>query len=290
MRVGTVLWDGRDRPAVERDGSVWIVDAVESTLELIARWPLPLELHPDAALDAAHVRLRPPVMPRKLICVGTNYRDHVDEMAETAGVHLREEPFPFGFLKPPTTALTGSGTPVQRPAHGQRLDWEAELAVVIGDPSAASVDDPLAAVFGYSMLNDLSLRDFLPFPHALGLDALVSKGFEGSAPFGPWITLASDVPDPQDLPVRLSVNGELMQDSSTAQMIFDLRAIVGHYLRVLRLEPGDVIATGTPAGVGAGRRPPRFLAAGDVIEIVIGDLGTLVTPIEDARGDERRQT
>jgi len=280
MRLGTVHHDGRDLPAVEQDGVVRPVEGTGDTRAVIAAWPQAPVL--GAPLDG--YELRPPVRPGKLICVGTNYRDHVAEMQASAGVVLRDEPFPFGFLKP-ATALAGSGEPVRHPSHGEKLDWEAELAVVIGDAAAATAEDPLAAVFGYTVCNDLSLRDWLPFPHALGLDAIVSKGWDGAAPLGPWITPAADVGDPQDLSVRLSVNGELMQDSSTGQMIFDLRAIVGHYLRVLTLQPGDVIATGTPAGVGAGRKPPRFLAPGDLVEASVGDLGTLVTPIVAAQGD-----
>ncbi|WP_410675853.1 fumarylacetoacetate hydrolase family protein [Amycolatopsis sp. cmx-4-68] len=231
-----------------------------------------------AARGPETVRWLPPLVPAKLLCVGSNYHDHVAEMAGPAGLEQREAPFPFSFLKPPT-ALVGSGATVARPSYGHKLDWEAELAVVIGDPAEAGGDDPLRAVFGYTIVNDLSLRDFLPFPHTLGLDAVVSKGFDGAAPLGPFITPRADVTDPQDLPVRLSVNGEVQQDGTTANMIFGVADLVRHYARVMTLQPGDVIATGTPAGVGAGRRPPRFLKDGDRIEISIGDLGTLSTTI-----------
>jgi 2-keto-4-pentenoate hydratase/2-oxohepta-3-ene-1,7-dioic acid hydratase in catechol pathway len=277
VRIGTVRHEGRDRPAVlDGDGAVRLAEGVPDALAMIEAWPVGPRLGPT--LDPAELVMRPPVRPRKLICVGTNYRDHVAEMQESTGVVLREEPFPFGFLKP-ATALAGSGEPVRRPGHGTKLDFEAELAIVIGDAAAATTAEPLRAVFGYTILNDLSLRDFLPFPHALGLDAVVGKGWDGAAPLGPWITPVAEAGDPQDLPVRLTLNGELMQDSSTAQMIFGVAEIVAHYLRVLTLEPGDVIATGTPAGVGAARRPPRFLAAGDVVEATVGELGRLVTPI-----------
>jgi 2,4-diketo-3-deoxy-L-fuconate hydrolase len=217
-----------------------------------------------------------PVEGVKVICVGANYHDHVAEMEGPAGISTAPAPFPFSFLKP-DTALTGSGTVVRHPAYGSKLDWEAELAVVVGDPAADG--DPLEAVFGYTILNDLSLRDFIPFPHALGLDAVVSKGFDGAAPIGPWVTPAEYVPDPQDLSVRLAVNGETMQDGSTRNMIFGVRELVAHFARVMTLRPGDVIATGTPAGVGAGRRPPRFLTPGDEIAITIGQLGCLRTSI-----------
>ena len=234
---------------------------------------------PGVAVSHEDVAWLPPLVPHKLLCVGSNYHDHVAEMTGPANLEDRPAPFPFSFLKPETT-LVGSGRAVTRPSYGRKLDWEAELAVIIGEPTHALSEDPLRAVFGYTILNDLSLRDFLPFPHTLGLDAVVSKGFDGAAPMGPWITVASDVPDPQNLPIRLRINGELRQDGTTANMIFGVADLVRHYARVMTLQPGDVIATGTPAGVGAGRKPPRFLTPGDVIEIQIGNLGTLRTTID----------
>jgi len=154
---------------------------------------------------------------------------------------------------------------------------------VIGKPELAA-EDPLGAVFGYAVLNELSLRDFVaPFPHPLGLDAVISKGWDGSAPMGPWITLAAAAGDPTSMPIELRVNGEVKQRSSTEKMIFSVAEMVSYYARVLTLEVGDVIATGTPAGVGAGAQPPQFLAAGDEVEVEIGELGTLRTPIVAAR-------
>ena len=287
-RLATVTVSGERRVAVAIDGVVVdlaaaLPDAPTTVVALIAAWDAWSER--IAALDASAPTCRfdafaPPVDAGKVICVGANYYDHVAEMAGPAGLAITDDPFPFGFLKP-GTALAGHDEPVYLPSWAHKVDWEAELALVIGPPVADDAD-PLDAVFGYTITNDLSARDFLPFPHALGLDALVSKGFDGAAPIGPWITPAAAVADPADLPVRLTVNGEVMQDSSTAQLIFGLREIVGHYRRVMTLRPGDVIATGTPAGVGAGRRPPRFLAPGDVVEVTIGDLGTLRTPIAAA--------
>ncbi len=167
------------------------------------------------------------------------------------------------------------------PGFADKVDWEAELAVVVGphDPDG----DPMDAVFGYGVINDLSVRDYFPFPHALGLDALVNKGFDGAAPMGPWIVPASEVPDPQDLAVSLRVNGELKQSSTTANMIFGVREIMTHYLKVFTLAPGDVLATGTPAGVGAGRRPQEFLREGDVVEAEVAGIGVVRTTMAAAR-------
>jgi 2,4-didehydro-3-deoxy-L-rhamnonate hydrolase len=296
LRIGALEDGGRRRTVLIADDGIRfldtaVADAPDDVRQLIAGWERWAEPVRDAAragrpaLAVDEARWLAPVNPRKLLCVGANYHDHIAEMDAALGLHTPPAPFPYTFLKPPT-ALTGSGRPVPHPAYGHKLDWEVELAVVIGNPTPALGPAPLDAVFGYTIINDLSLRDFLPFPHALGLDALVSKGFDGAAPMGPWITLAADVPDPSDLPIRLSVNGEIMQNGSTSQMVFDVPALVAHYARVLTLEPGDVIATGTPAGVGAARHPPRFLAPGDQIEARIGGLGTLRTTIaEPGPGD-----
>lgn len=283
-RLGTVLRDGEPRVAVAIGGAVVdlalaLPDAPPTVAGLIAGWDT--WAAPVAALGAdapasVFEAFAPPVAAGKIICVGANYYDHVAEMAGPAGLSITDDPFPFGFLKP-GTALAGHDVPVALPSWARKVDWEAELGLVIGAPRASG--DPLDAVFGYTIINDLSVRDHLPFPHALGLDAVVAKGFDGAAPIGPWITPAAAVADPDELAVRLTVNGEVMQDSSTSQLIFGLREIVAHYSRVMTLEPGDVIATGTPAGVGAGRRPPRFLQAGDVVEVTIDDLGTLRTPL-----------
>ena len=255
-----------------------------STVELIRRWD---ELAPRLEeiggslneLDPAGLTWEPPVMPQKVICVGANYTDHLEEMERAGAPKIEGVTYPFSFLKPPSTSLVGSDVEVAMPGFGNELDWEAELAIVIGRPELARTD-PLGAIFGYTMLNDLSMRDFVaPFPHPLGLDAVIGKGWDGAAPMGTWITRAELAGDPTNMPISLKVNGEPKQQSSTAKMIFSVEELVAFYGRVLTLEVGDVIATGTPAGVGAGAQPPEFLKPGDVIECEIGDLGVLRTPI-----------
>jgi len=292
-RIGVArLADGPEIVADYGDRIVSLTAALgwdhADTIALIGRWqelaPRLEEVGETApALDPEELTWEPPVMPRKLLCVGANYTDHVEEMERAGAPKVEATPFPFSFLKPPTTALVGSGVEVALPGFGEELDWEAELAVVIGDPSLAA-SDPLAAIFGYAILNDLSLRDFVaPFPHPLGLDAVVGKGWDGAAPMGPWITRAEAAGDPTSMPIELRVNGEVKQDSSTAKMIFTVAELVSFYARVLSLEAGDVIATGTAAGVGAGAQPPQFIRAGDVVEIEIGNLGTLRTPFAAPR-------
>ncbi len=255
-----------------------------STVELVRRWdalaPRLVEIGESApSVENGELAWEAPITPNKLLCVGANYSDHVEEMERAGAPKVPPTPFPFSFLKPPSTAMVGSGTEVAIPGFGKELDWEAELAVVIGDPARAQ-EDPLGAIFGFAVMNELSLRDFVaPFPHPLGLDAVICKGWDGSAPIGPWITLAAEAGDPASMPIELRVNGTVKQQSSTAKMIFTVAEMVAFYARVLTLEVGDVIATGTPAGVGAGMQPPEFLAPGDMVEVEIGELGTLSTPI-----------
>lgn len=222
--------------------------------------------------------LAPLERPRHLICIGVNYRDHIAEM----GVPV-EPAFPYAFLKPVTTIAPPAG-PVRLPVMSAMVDWEAELGVVIGrqarDVAAA---DALDVVAGYLPLNDVSARDWVRDRPALGMDWMMQKGHDGFNPLGPWITLAGSVADPQAIPVRASVNGAPMQDSSTAQMVFSVAEIIAHLSSIMTLSPGDIIASGTPAGVGFGRNPPLFLHDGDEVEISMGQLGSFSTRFEAAR-------
>ena len=214
-------------------------------------------------------------MPNKLICIGANYHDHIAEM----GVPMLPT-YPYAFLKPPSTTLRGSGEAVVAPPEVKMLDWEAELAVIIGVRCRdVTADRALAVVAGYSNFNDLSARDWIADRPALGVDWVRHKAFDGFAPMGPYFVPAEFVGDPQALAIELTVNDVAKQRSSTANMVFGVREIIAHLSAIMTLEPGDVIATGTAAGVGQGRKPPEFLAAGDIVRIVIGDLGELITPI-----------
>ena len=294
-RVGVARIDGAATIVAEFGGRVVSLqealdgDAPGSMVELIAAWGsvVPRLRDPSSLeeLDGASLQWEAPVMPPKFLCVGANYTDHLAEMERAGGPKIDKTDFPFSFLKPPTNSLVGSGRSVAMPSYADELDWEAELVIVIGDPERAD-EDPLGAVFGYAILNELSLRNFVgPFPHPLGLDAVISKGFDGAAPMGPWITLASNVPDPTNLGIILRVNGEVKQDSSTAKMVFSVLELISYYARILTLERGDVIATGSPAGVGVGMQPPEFLKPGDQVEVEIDGLGTpLVTPIVEPFG------
>jgi 2-keto-4-pentenoate hydratase/2-oxohepta-3-ene-1,7-dioic acid hydratase in catechol pathway len=207
--------------------------------------------------------------PQKIVCVGLNYRDHAEEQ----GVELPERPLLFS--KWPNT-LIGPGDSIVLPPITDRVDYEAELGVVIGlRVRGASVENALDAVAGYVCANDVSARD-LQFG-----DGQWSRGksLDTFCPVGPALVPAAEIPDPQALGIRAILNGEVMQDSTTANMVFGVAEIVAFVSQAITLEPGDLILTGTPAGVGVFRDPPVLLQPGDEITIEIDGLGALTNPV-----------
>lgn len=234
--------------------------------------------HTAAPLPSARV-VAPVRLPRKILCSGANYRDHLAEMGR-AGADDAEVPT-FFFLKP-ATSVVGPGEAIVVSDPELQVDWEAELGVVIGRRGTdLDEDDALGHVAGYTVVNDISARG----PHrrtdavmpAFEWDWLASKGRDTYCPMGPGITPHWLVPEVQQLPIQLRVNGTLEQDSNTSEMINGVATLVAAASRLVMLEPGDIIATGTPAGVGAGKG--RFLAPGDSVEVMIGALGTLTNPV-----------
>ena len=271
--------------AVLREDGVLVAPAElkrwPTVLDLVSDWPVAEDIlrgldigdAPEVDYDA----LLPPLRwPRKVVCAGVNYHRHMREM----GGEIPAEGWrPFFFLKTPTTTVIGPHDPivVQNPEQG-RYDWEAELAVVIGiggrDIPAAEALDHVA---GYCVANDVTARgrhrrDAVP-ADAFVYDWFAAKSMDDSLPLGPGVTPAFQVPDPQDLRLRLWVNGELQQDESTADMVCSVAELVAAASEVVTLEPGDVIPTGTPSGVGAGRG--RYLRSGDVVRVAIDGLGAL---------------
>jgi 2-keto-4-pentenoate hydratase/2-oxohepta-3-ene-1,7-dioic acid hydratase in catechol pathway len=207
--------------------------------------------------------------PQKIVCVGLNYRDHAEEQ----GTALPTAP--LLFAKWPNT-LIGPGEPIVIPPVTKEVDYEAELGVVIGERvRGVSEQNALEAVRGYLCLNDVSARD-LQFSDKQWVRG---KSLDTFCPVGPELVPAQNVADPQALAIRAIVNGEVLQDSSTAQMIFSVAQIVAHVSRAITLEPGDLIATGTPAGVGAFRDPPIWLQPGDEVTIEIEGIGALTNPV-----------
>ena len=230
----------------------------------------------QSQLKAEEIHWLPPLMyPNKLICLGANYSDHNAEMDNT-----KPPKFPYCFLKPPTTTLVGSGETVILPEYAKMIDWEVELAVVIGQKVRhVRGEAAMASIAGYSILNDISARDWVPKEERsyFGLDWVMSKDFDGAAPMGPFITPAEFVQNPQALTLTLTVNGQVKQHSNTASMVFSIQEIIEHLTTIMTLEPGDVIATGTPSGVGYGRKPPEFLRPGDRMVAEIEGMGRLET-------------
>jgi 2-keto-4-pentenoate hydratase/2-oxohepta-3-ene-1,7-dioic acid hydratase in catechol pathway len=221
---------------------------------------------PDSPLLDPHARLGPPIArPSKIVCIGLNFRDH----AEESGMALPSEPVIF-FKS--TTALAGPEDDVVIPPGATKLDWEVELAVVIGQKSARVTPETAAHhIAGYVLHNDYSER---AFQLERGGQWVKGKSADTFAPMGPFLATPDEIPDPQQLNMWLTVNGAVRQKGTTANMIFDVRTLVSYVSQFMTLLPGDVISTGTPAGVGMGMKPePRYLAPGDVVELGIDGLG-----------------
>ena len=239
-------------------------------------------IYDQLGLPTESVRLLTPIaMPPKILLLAGNYAKHVQERGGTTAE--RKETFPYVFMKPRTT-LTNPGDPIVIPAGSpDHVDWECELGVVIGRRCrGVSESEALGFVAAYTVVNDVSDRKFRPNPgrkpreRDAFFDWLHGKWHDTFCPVGPCLRSALDVPDPQALTIRLAVNGEVKQDASTSQMVFPVAAVVAYISSWITLEPGDLIATGTPAGVGSARG--ESLRPGDVVEASIGGIGTLTNP------------
>jgi 2-keto-4-pentenoate hydratase/2-oxohepta-3-ene-1,7-dioic acid hydratase in catechol pathway len=240
-------------------------------------------------LPLARAKLLAPVLyPGNIYCAGANYTDHMAEMARAQGKEpgptmkdLGEKP--WHFVKTSRSSVVGPGAKVRLPAYSRKVDWEVELAAVIGKAAKdVPVGKALACVAGYTIANDLSARDAMkrdknPPSSPFHYDWVSQKCFEGSCPLGPWIVPAGDIGDPHQLGIRLWVNGELMQDSHTSKLIFDTAEQIAMLSSRVTLHPGDLVLTGTPAGVGMGRG--RFLKAGDTVKLWIENIGELAHTI-----------
>lgn len=216
------------------------------------------------------MRLGPPVArPSQIICVGKNYAEHAKEM----GSEPPKEPL---FFAKAVSSLGGSTDPIVLPAESRRVDAEAELAVVIGRRARrVSEADALSFVAGFTIVNDVSDRD-AQYEHSQWFRG---KSFDSFCPCGPWLVTPDEIADPQQLAVKQRLNGEELQNDSTANMIFPVARLLAALTRNITLEPGDILATGTPAGIGSARHPPRVLAGGDVVEIEVGGLGVQRSPV-----------
>jgi 2-keto-4-pentenoate hydratase/2-oxohepta-3-ene-1,7-dioic acid hydratase in catechol pathway len=212
------------------------------------------------------LELLPPVgRDAKIVCVGLNYADHAVE----GGVDLPEEPLIFAKLP---SSLIGPGRPIVLPTLSDEVDFEAELGVVIGRQARrVSVSEARDYVFGFTCVNDVSARNL----QLRDQQWTRAKSLDTFCPVGPWIVTSDEIRDPQALGIRCLLNGEMMQDSSTSSMIFGVDDLVSFISQGITLEPGDLIATGTPAGVGFLRNPPRYLSRGDEVRVEIDGIGSL---------------
>jgi 2-keto-4-pentenoate hydratase/2-oxohepta-3-ene-1,7-dioic acid hydratase in catechol pathway len=227
--------------------------------------------------------LAPVLWPSAIYCAGANYADHMAEMNKARGRPPEPDSHSLGlqswhFIKASRSIANPGGT-IRISDYSKQMDWEAELAAVIGRPAKhVPIEKALSYVAGYTVANDLSARDRGRRPHVsdtspFKADWVAHKSFDGSCPLGPWIVPASDIRDPQNLGIKLWVNDAIKQDSNTGKMIFSLAEQISHLSSRLTLHPGDLILTGTPAGVGAGRG--EFLKAGDVVKIWIEGIGSI---------------
>ena len=221
-------------------------------------------------LPLRDVKLEAPLRPRKVLAIGLNYRDHAAE----SGQELPKKPVVFYKVN---TCITGPGAPVQKPRASNAVDWEAELVFVIGKRGRhIAADDALAHVAGYMCGNDISVRDW-QFHAATWT---MGKGFDTHGPIGPWLVTTDEV-DASSLDIRTYVNGQIKQQSNTSQLIFNIPALIEYLSTAFTLEAGDIVFTGTPAGVGVSRKPPEFLKAGDTVRVEIKGLGALENPVVD---------
>jgi 2-keto-4-pentenoate hydratase/2-oxohepta-3-ene-1,7-dioic acid hydratase in catechol pathway len=223
-------------------------------------------------IPLAEVRLEPPILrPPKFLAVGLNYADHVAESG------METPQYPTIFNKQ-STCVTGPTDPIHLPRASHVLDYEGELGFVIGRRCRhVSREDAADVIAGYLIVDDVTVRDWqLRIP-----TWTMGKSFDTHGPIGPWIVTADEIPDPHQLGLRTWVNGELRQESNTKQLIFDCFTLVEHLSTAFTLEPGDVIATGTPSGVGIAMKPPKLLVAGDVVRIEIDGLGAIENPVID---------
>lgn len=284
MKLARIGVGGQEAP-VAIDPKGILRDLTEITSDIDAAFLEAGGLAKLAAIDlgtlpeAAAGRYGPCVAnPGKIICVGLNYVDHAKE----AGFQVPPEP--ITFLKA-TSSLTGPDDPILRPRRANKLDWEIELGVVIGKRAQyVSQSEALSHVAGYCIVNDVSERSF-----QLERAGQWSKGksFDSFAPTGPWLVTADEIPDPQRLGLRLEVNGEVRQQGSTRDMIFGVAFLLSYISEFMTLHPGDIIATGTPPGVGMGMEPPVYLADGDVVDLEIEGLGrqrqAVISPFDQNR-------
>jgi 2-keto-4-pentenoate hydratase/2-oxohepta-3-ene-1,7-dioic acid hydratase in catechol pathway len=284
MRLATISTPSGPRAAIQTPSGFIDLHATEPSLPTNLRELLEggstllgtaasmVDHHKPVIYAADKVTLLAPIVdPQKIICVGLNYRDHAIE----SGAAIPRDPVLFSKY---VTTLVGTGANIVLPSVSQEVDYEAELVIVIGKRGRhLRVDEAMNYVVGYTIGHDVSARDWQLQKD--GKQWMVGKTFDTFAPLGPVLVTCDEIRDPCDLGIRLRLNGQTMQDSSTKQLIFSPAAIITYLSQVMTLVPGDLIFTGTPPGVGMARKPPVYLKPGDVVEVEIDGLGVLSNPV-----------
>ena len=293
MKVATFVHKGRETIGIVDEEKVVPIEELgdfpSEMVDLIRegpkRWQMLREALAGSTAEGApldEVELLAPITrpPKNIICLGLNYAAHAAEGARAAGRKTELPEHPVVFTKAPTTINTPDGDIPFDPAVSEEIDWEVELAVVIGVPGRGIPSErALDHVFGYTVLNDLSARDI----QRRHQQFFLGKSLDGYCPMGPWIVTADEIGDPQRLGLQAYVNGELKQDGNTADQIFSVATAISVISRGMMLQAGDIIATGTPSGVGFARTPPEFLQPGDVVRCAIEKIGAIsnrVVPLD----------
>lgn len=276
MRIVTFSRDGHSPEAgivtgglvrsLSANGFSDVIEFLEAGEEAAAK---ALASQVEGGVPLESVRLHAPVPnPSKFICIGLNYRDHAIE----SGMEIPEIPTVFTKYG---NAVCGPGDPIVLPAVSTQVDYEAEFAFVIGKRArhvkAADWED---YVFGYTCVHDVSARDY----QLATSQWTIGKTFDTFGPMGPMLVGKDEIPDPNNLRIRFELNGKVLQDSSTNQLVFDVPALLEYISTVMTLEPGDIVSTGTPPGVGMARKPPIYLQPGDVCTVFVEGIGNLVNP------------
>jgi 2-keto-4-pentenoate hydratase/2-oxohepta-3-ene-1,7-dioic acid hydratase in catechol pathway len=258
-----------------------VPDTMEALLELGAEGMDAARRAAEAgtAVPLASVHLRAPVLrPRKYFGIAANYQSHIDEVLASNPDYVPPV-YQRWFVKLPTS-INGPYDPIPLPPESTQLDYEAELAIVIGKRCRrVAVEDAADVIAGYTICNDVSVRDWQKRSPTI----MLGKSFDGHGPLGPWIVTPDEIGDPHALRITCTVNGEVRQDGSTSEMINNCFEQIAYLSTVCTLEPGDVIATGTPFGTGGSMRPPKFLAVGDVVRCEIEKIGAIEAVIEAER-------
>ena len=304
MRLATLSVEGQPSVAVQLSSGAWLDiaraaggqqnDALASgrLQSLIASGPDAMTAlnaivaqaengqHADAVVSDA-VLMAPIPSPRKnIFCVGRNYMEHISEGEKAQNIKVGVTEHPVFFTKPPTSIVPPEGDVLVFPEVSEAIDYEVELAVVIGKPGRnISKESAFDHIFGYTILNDITARDV---QRRHGGQYFKGKGLDGSCPVGPWIVTADEINDPHKLSIGLTVNGEPRQNGNTSDMIFDIPTLIASLSEGLTLEPGDIIATGTPSGVGYAMDPPHFLKAGDEVVCEVTEIGQLRNTVRNA--------